>query len=110
MLPVRQLAGSGFASSSIWTSSPTRKYTLLFLVMGDHEVDELGDAGFARARRLVAWNDQLRQSFDERVVLAGEELRCVRGWTQRRRFGAGMLSGVGPTHEAWKMGGHCRDP
>jgi hypothetical protein len=57
--------------------------------MGDHEVDELGDAGFARARRLVAWNDQLRQSLDERVVLAGKN--C--GAYAAGRSGAGSALG-----------------
>ena len=63
---------------------------LLFLVIvGNHEVDELGDTGFARAGRLVAGNDQLREPLDDREVRLGEELRCVRRWTDRRRFGAG---------------------
>ena len=33
---------------------------LLFLVVGNHEVDGLGDAGLARAGRLIARNDELR--------------------------------------------------
>src|SRR5262245_45684184 len=82
---------------------------LLLGVVGHHEIDEFGDARFARARRIVARNDQLREALDAGIFLAGEILRRVRLRTRRRWLVALMRARIGPSHEARKVGGDCRN-
>src|SRR5262245_1333774 len=59
----------------------------------DHQVDELRNFGFDRARRVVVgWDDQLRDRRDERHLFGVEEFRLVRGLLRLRFSGLSVTA------------------
>src|SRR5262245_40360445 len=58
-------------------SGPVTKAILQIWIAEDYEIDELADAGFLRSRRGVRGDDQLAESRNDLVFIAGEKLRVI---------------------------------
>ena len=78
-------------------------------IAGHHEINKLGDARFARARRAVAGDDHVGKPLDQGVLCRTEKLRIVhRGLDLQGRI-AHVAAGKRPLAEAGKLrDGGCR--
>src|SRR5215472_4771461 len=86
------------------------KRILLLGIVRDHEVDELCDSGFLRARSCIAGNDDLRKAFDHRVLGGREKLWMIFGGLDLQSRLADVSAGESPLAETGESCGSCGGP
>src|ERR1700722_1900797 len=75
-----------------------------------HEINKLGDARLVRARRAVARNNRLRESFYQGILRGREELWTINGGLDLQPRIADMPAGKSPFAEPWKLRRRCSRP